>query len=65
MSANDWYSAIKFAAKFPRLGAARNAILSAKDALQNPNFYRQMRRDPDAVIATGVAALVAQYQERV
>ena len=64
IAANDWTAAIKFAAKFPRLGSARDAILSAKDAIQNPNFYRQLRRDPDAVIAVGIAALVQQYQER-
>jgi hypothetical protein len=64
IAAKDWTSAIKFAAKFPRLGEARDAILSAKDALQNPGFYRQLKRDPEAVIAAGVAALIAQYQER-
>jgi hypothetical protein len=64
IAANDWTAAIKFAAKFPRLGDARDAILSAKDALQNPAFYRQLRRDPDAVVAAGVVALVQQYQER-
>jgi hypothetical protein len=64
MLANDWISALKFAAKFPRLGQARNAILSAKDAVQNPDFYRQLRKDPTLLIQQGINALVEQYQER-
>ncbi len=56
--------AIKFAAKFPRLGAGRNAILSAKDAIQNPDFYRQLKKDPEAVIQAGWQALLLQYSPR-
>ena len=61
MAADKWDKAIKFAAKFPRLGNERDAILSASAALLSPGLYRGMGRDPDALVANGKAALMARY----
>jgi hypothetical protein len=61
MRAGDWHAAIRFAAKFPNLGSHRDGILRAKDALSNPDFYRQIKRDPDEIIQLGIAALRAKY----
>ena len=61
IEAGDWLAAIKFAAKFPDLGSERDAILRAKDAIHNPDFYRQIKKDPDALIEAGRSALIRKY----
>lgn len=61
MASDKRHEAIKFAAKFPRLDDARDAILRAKDAIGNPAFYRQIGRDPESLIATGWDALCKKY----
>ncbi len=61
MRADDWPAAIKFAAKFPRLGAGAADITRANDALLRPAFYRQIGRDPAALVERGKAALISRY----
>jgi hypothetical protein len=61
MDAGEWRKAISMAAKFPRLGAHRAAILDAQLAYTNPRFARQIGKDPEALIAAGQAALRAAY----
>lgn len=61
MREEKWADAIRFAAKFGDLGEERNAILSAKEAVVRPEFMRQLRKDPDALLATGVEALRRRY----
>lgn len=61
MAADDWEKALKMAARFPRLGAERGAILSASSALLSPGLYRGMGRDPEELVAAGKAALIARY----
>ena len=61
MAAGDWQKAISLAAKFPRLGAIRDAVLDAHMAITNPRFTVQIRKDPAALIAAGKAALIAEY----
>lgn len=61
MEANDWQRAIALAAKFPRLGAERNAILDAHGAYTNPRFAAQLGKDLDALKLAGIAALRARY----
>lgn len=53
--------AVSIAAKFPRLGAIRGAVLDAQMAYNNPAFCRAIKKDPDALIAAGIAAIEAQY----
>lgn len=61
MRAGHWPQAIKFAARFPRLGEHRAAILTASAALLSPGLYRGMGRDPAALVEAGVAALRERY----
>lgn len=61
MEAGDWQKAISLAAKFPRLGAHRNAILDAQLAFQNPNFCLGIKKDPQTLIEAGKKALIAAY----
>jgi len=58
----DWREALRLAAGFQRLGAERGAILAAWEGMQRPAFQRQLGRDPDQLIATGIAALKARYR---
>ena len=61
MQADDWQLAIRLAARFPRLGEHRNAILDAHGAYTNPRFAAQLGRDVEALKTLGRNALVARY----
>ncbi|AAX88333.1 TPA: hypothetical protein ACPIWO_000458 [Haemophilus influenzae] len=61
MAKNEWKKAISLASKFPRLGNAKDAIKSAQMAYTNPNFVRQIKKDPDKLIYQGIQALIAKY----
>lgn len=60
-SSGDWQKAISIAARFPRLGVHRNAVLDAHSAYTNPRFLVQIGRDVNACIDAGKLALVAAY----
>jgi hypothetical protein len=57
MAAQDWPLALRLAARLPRLGAHSAAIKRAHECQANPSFYRQIGRDPAALIEAGKAAL--------
>lgn len=61
MAAGDWRSALGLAAKFPRLGEHKTVITRAWEAVQRPEFYRAIGKDPEALIGEGVAALRERY----
>lgn len=62
MAAEQWENALRLAAKFPQLGEYRDAILDGHMAMTRPDFCRGIRKDPDSLIAAGIAALRARYQ---
>ena len=61
-ASGDWQKAVAIAARFPRLGAHRNAILDAHSAYTNPRFLAQIGRDVGACIDAGKLALIAAYR---
>lgn len=61
MKSGRWADAIRIAARFPRLGDERSAILDAQLALTNPDFCRGIRKDPEALVTAGIAALQSRY----
>ena len=61
MQSGNWSAAIRFAAKFPRLGKQRDDIRRANDSIANPKFYRQIKLDPDLLFESGVTALKSRY----
>ena len=61
IAAEDWTGALRMAAKFPQLGAQREAIQLGWSALSQPGFYRQIGKDPDALVRAGVQALKERY----
>ena len=61
MNAGDWREALRLAAKFPQLGEQAKAIRDGNEAFVRPDFYRQIHKDPAALIEAGKAALIARY----
>lgn len=61
MKAGEWGKAIAMAAKWPRLGEERIAIQTAASAQLSPEFYRQLGRNPEALVDEGKAALLRRY----
>jgi len=57
----DWRAAISQASKLPRLDKHRVPILDAQGAYTNERFYRQIGKDPAALITAGRAALVERF----
>ena len=62
MRAGDWPRAFSIASKFARLGRQRAAILRAQAARLSPGLYRQVGRDPTAIIEAGKAALRERFE---
>lgn len=63
-AANDWQGALRIAARFQDLGDERTAIKRAHEVHANPDFYRQLGNDPEALIAAGIAALKRRYSKQ-
>jgi hypothetical protein len=62
MAAGDWPAALSLASKFPHLGKHKEAITRAYNALTNPGFYRQIGKNPEALVAAGIKALAERYR---
>ncbi len=60
-AAGNYRAALKLAAGWPRLGKHRGTILSGWGAACNPNFYRQLNKDPDFLYTAGLNAVAARY----
>ena len=61
IEAGRFREAIGRAAKFQDLGDHRGRILSAREAYERPDFQRQIGKNPDELIAAGIAALRERY----
>lgn len=61
MAQGDWPHALSLAAKFPRLGLHKAAIVRAHECYAHPRFYQQLGLDLDEAKATGIAALQERY----
>jgi hypothetical protein len=61
-AAGDWQMALRIAAKFPQLGDHGPAIKRAHEAIHSGAFYRQIGKDPEALIQAGIQALRERYR---
>jgi len=61
-AAGNWTEALRIAVRFPRLGEEKTAITRAWNAHLRPDFYRQLKQDPEALVATGIDALRSKYR---
>jgi hypothetical protein len=62
MRAGDWPRAFSIASKFARLGPQRAAVMGAQAARLSPGLYRQLGRDPAAIIEAGKAAMRERFE---
>jgi hypothetical protein len=62
MHAGDWPRAFSIASKFARLGPQKAAIMRAQAARLSPSLYRQLGRDPAAVVEEGKVAMRERFE---
>lgn len=55
-------AALKLAAGWEQLGEHKEAIERGWAAMQNPDFYRQIGKDPNELIKLGMEAIRERYQ---
>ena len=61
--AGDWASALRIAARFPRLEKDAPAIKRAHECMTGrAEFYRAIGKNPEALIAAGIEALRRRYR---
>lgn len=65
MRDGDWPGALSLAKTFRLLGDQRDTIHRAHDARVHPGFYRQIGKDPDALVSAGIGALQRLYAGRI
>lgn len=61
MRAGDWARALALAARWADLGEHKEAIVRGHEARVHAAFYRQLGRDPEALVADGQRALEERY----
>lgn len=54
---------LRFASRLNCLGPARNAIQTGWSAHQNPRFYLDLGKDPQALVEAGLLALKALLRD--
>lgn len=58
MQAEAWHQALRLAASWPD---ASKEVRQGWEAAARPSFQEQLGRDPEALKATGIAALKARF----
>ena len=59
--AGKWDKALQMAARFPVLGKEKKTIEQAYNAIQHPEFYKQLGYNPQELVESGIAALKNKY----
>lgn len=59
LDTGDTSAALRFAAKLKCLGEHRDAIQSGYAATRNPDFYREIGKDPAALYTNTIQAMQA------
>lgn len=61
VAAEDWPEALRLALKLTSLGEDEEVLSRAREALQRPDFLRQVKKDPDAALKAAVAVLKRRW----
>ena len=61
MLAGEWDKALSLAAKFPKLGEHKDAIVKGHEANVHASFYSQLGKDPAKLRMAGIEALQQRY----
>lgn len=60
----DWPEALCLACRLRSLGPQDAIIRSAWSAHRNPDFYREIGKDPEALLRAAIPALVARFADQ-
>lgn len=63
VAAEDWREALRLVMKLPSLGLDEEVVSRAWEAMVRPEFLRQVKRDPEAAIEEGKAALRRRFEK--
>jgi hypothetical protein len=61
-AAGDCIGALRIAAKFFDRSEATKSFKRGMDAYNNPDFYRQLGKDPDSLVALAVKLLQKRFR---
>lgn len=61
INSKQYDKALAMAAKFPRLGKHKDAIVLGHEARVHRDMYKQLGKDPDKLVADGIKALIKKY----
>src|SRR5262245_12186093 len=61
-AAGDQIGALRIASRFSDRSPETKAFQRGWDAHSNPDFYRQLRRDPEAIVADALAAMARKFR---
>lgn len=61
LSRGDWLLALRVAAHFHDRSEDTRLFKRGFDAVQNPDFYRQLGKDPNQLVAMAVQRLEARF----
>jgi hypothetical protein len=61
-AAGDKIGALRIASRFSDRSLETKAFQRAWDAHSNRDFYRQLGRDPEALLAAGLAAMARKFK---
>lgn len=57
IASEDWDKALAIAVKLKRLGSQKEVISTAYSASRSPDFYLQIKKNPEQLVAAGVDVL--------
>ena len=63
LDAEDGVGALRLAKGMVRLGIQKDAIERGWAAHTNPDFYRSLHCNPDALVSQGIAAVRERFQD--
>jgi hypothetical protein len=61
-AAGDRISALRIAARFFYRSVETKLFKRGMDAYYNPDFYRQLGKDPDCIVAQAIQALAQKFR---
>lgn len=61
-AARNYHKALRLAASWPRLGEHKDAIQQGWAAVQNPDFYFELGKNPSELVGVGLRAVAERYE---
>jgi hypothetical protein len=61
LAAGEYRRALKLASSYRHLGEQKERITRGAAAMRDPEFYKQINRDPDVLIRDGIQAVLERF----